>query len=547
MNLLKIAYSKIMNSQLLISYLVIFVVIVFGALTYTGSFMDDAYITFRFSHNIADGYWFQWNRGEMPIEGFSNPLWTLIIALFHFTYTTNNIDFIVYYFSLSLFLIIAFHIQYIATSILKINPVFSSVIIIIMLCSNAVWLSYFNGLETIMQAFLLYFSFYILIFKYEKCNMFMFILFLLMLNRFEGIAYALGLSIIYIILNIFDKRDRLINIKTYIPLIVTIVFFLVYEIIRYSIFGYFTPLSVAAKSSGHASTINNLLSTFYNESGWKYIKNFLLQPQLLFASGILILGLFLKQKSIIRSFYISLALLFLGASSIVIYNGGDWMPGFRLLSPFIPIILLLLLTVLSLLNNVFSFNLLSKYVLLVSIVTLAYFGVFSTGNLSSFKVVRHWGEHRQKIGAYWDKILNDNEAYAVMMAGWIPYGGKNLNTIDYNGLVFPCIGRGDNPSSIWGKNWDLNCIFKHETKIFDTQFLKHAKKIYNYATKHNIQLEVVVGGNEGLVSNNQQITFIRKSFISKYKMRDKTAYIVPFEKYQQNVKYYRDVFMKKNK
>ena len=130
---------------------------------------------------------------------------------------------------------------------------------------------------------------------------------------------------------------------------------------------------------------------------------------------------------------------------------------------------------------------------------------------------------------------------------WIPYGGKNLNTIDYNGLVFPCIGRGDNPSSIWGKNWDLNCIFKPETKILDTQFLKHAKKIYRYATQHDIPLKVVVGGKEGLVSDGQQITFIRESFIAEYKKRDETAYILSFEEYQQNVKYYSDVFMKKNK
>ena len=165
---------KIINSQLLISYLVLFIVIVFGALTYTGSFMDDAYITFRFSHNIADGYWFQWNRGDIPIEGFSNPLWTLIISLFHFVCTTNNIDLVVYYFSLLLFLIIALHIQYVATSIFKINPIFSSVIIILMLCSKGIWLSYFNGLETVIQAFLLYFSYYILIFKYEKRNIFIF-------------------------------------------------------------------------------------------------------------------------------------------------------------------------------------------------------------------------------------------------------------------------------------------------------------------------------------------------------------------------------------
>ncbi len=39
---------------------------------------DDAYITYRFARNVAEGHGFVWNVGEAPVEGFTNLLWLLI-------------------------------------------------------------------------------------------------------------------------------------------------------------------------------------------------------------------------------------------------------------------------------------------------------------------------------------------------------------------------------------------------------------------------------------------------------------------------------------
>ena len=41
---------------------------------------DDAYITYRFARNLADGYGFVYNVGE-PVLGTSTPLYTLVLAL----------------------------------------------------------------------------------------------------------------------------------------------------------------------------------------------------------------------------------------------------------------------------------------------------------------------------------------------------------------------------------------------------------------------------------------------------------------------------------
>jgi len=45
---------------------------------YRRLFVDDAFITFRYSQNLARGLGFTWNPGEKPVEGYSNFLWMLL-------------------------------------------------------------------------------------------------------------------------------------------------------------------------------------------------------------------------------------------------------------------------------------------------------------------------------------------------------------------------------------------------------------------------------------------------------------------------------------
>lgn len=44
---------------------------------------DDAMISMRYAKNLADGYGLVWNPGGERVEGFTNPLWTLFMAVFH--------------------------------------------------------------------------------------------------------------------------------------------------------------------------------------------------------------------------------------------------------------------------------------------------------------------------------------------------------------------------------------------------------------------------------------------------------------------------------
>jgi len=45
--------------------------------------VDDAMISMRYSEHLADGYGLVWNKGEAPVEGYSNTLWTLLMTVAH--------------------------------------------------------------------------------------------------------------------------------------------------------------------------------------------------------------------------------------------------------------------------------------------------------------------------------------------------------------------------------------------------------------------------------------------------------------------------------
>lgn len=42
--------------------------------------IDDALISFAYARNLADGAGFVSQPGRVPVEGFSNPLWTLLFV-----------------------------------------------------------------------------------------------------------------------------------------------------------------------------------------------------------------------------------------------------------------------------------------------------------------------------------------------------------------------------------------------------------------------------------------------------------------------------------
>src|SRR5687767_3851366 len=45
--------------------------------------VDDAMISMRYAHHLAQGHGLVWNIGEAPVEGFTNLGWVIYLALLH--------------------------------------------------------------------------------------------------------------------------------------------------------------------------------------------------------------------------------------------------------------------------------------------------------------------------------------------------------------------------------------------------------------------------------------------------------------------------------
>jgi hypothetical protein len=45
--------------------------------------VDDAMVSMRYAFNLAQGEGWRWNPGEAPVEGYTNPLWCLVMSAIH--------------------------------------------------------------------------------------------------------------------------------------------------------------------------------------------------------------------------------------------------------------------------------------------------------------------------------------------------------------------------------------------------------------------------------------------------------------------------------
>src|SRR5262245_21350587 len=71
-------FSK--REAILLAAAAVAIVLIFAVL-FWGITLDDAYITFRYARHLAEGYGLgAWNRTGERVEGYSSPLWMLLLA-----------------------------------------------------------------------------------------------------------------------------------------------------------------------------------------------------------------------------------------------------------------------------------------------------------------------------------------------------------------------------------------------------------------------------------------------------------------------------------
>ncbi len=520
-------------------------VILFGGLTHDGVFVDDAYIGYRFADKIVDGDAFQWNAGGPRIEGFSNPLWTGMSAVF--LQLDLRVDTAHYYLALALILLVGIGLFVGMQRRYRFHALAALGLVLLLTTSEAFWISMLNGIETPLQMALLFLVSATLIADQEdlasRHRRLSVLLALLVMNRYEGIAYAGVFGIVYAIRagSLLAARQR------FLPLATALGTFLAASISRIMIFGYVIPLSVAAKSGN----LTNML--FGDRSFWPYLHRqlgdglayaagFLEQPTVAALLLLTVTGAFVARRDRLAAAALTVAPPLAVGFSIAMVNGGDWMPGFRLLTPLMPVLAVGAAALWGATNGAESapsrrltgstgptYGVVAAVVVLIAGVS----GLLSTGTPGDLRFDRQYEIETRAIGAYWNSVLDPGEIYVAARGGGLPFGAPDLTFLDFGGLADPCVGRSNLPSATTGKrNWD--CTFSNDIWVLDANHDRFAQGVYEAASEHGVEIAVAACSQGRWLSNNWMTTFVNRAHEAEILSRDPNLVVLPFEEWLES-------------
>lgn len=300
--------------------------------------VDDAGISFGFAKNIANGYGAVLNPGGEVVEGYSNPLWVLIISIFiradiFDPYLTTS------FLGLSLGAVNIIFTYLLTKKIVsnKKSPL-NALPSVLLAFSTPFVVWNLSGLETPLYSVLLVLSTYTYVLELRgDSNYYIsgFLLFLVAVTRPEGFGYfglVAGHRIIHSYRNKFSKGDAIWFLTFLIP-------FGIYHAWHYSYFGFILPNTFYYKSgeslfSSLRSGYNYLLPFFTEYRMWLLI---LFMPIIFInsiESSLPVLDKNFSGRSVVL-------LMVFGGIVFVLATGGDWMMELRFLAPIIPFALVL--------------------------------------------------------------------------------------------------------------------------------------------------------------------------------------------------------------
>ena len=407
----------------------VLLILVLHGLLYLGATVDDAFISFRYSANLADGQGIVWNPGER-VEGYTNFLWVLLLAApasFGISLVISS-QVLGFTFSAALLLVI----RQLAgvwdarlTGQQRRLVTLTTSLALVLSAPFAFWT--FAGLETTLFAFLVTAG--AMLHLREESEGYHFywsgpVFFLAALTRPEGLLFF-GITWIFKALGLIrlkGDRDTLLTFLVWSAMF--FVLFGVYFLWRYQYYGYLLPNTFYAKVP---------LGFLQFERGLAYLTSF---ATLYVGFLVLVLPLAAFFSSDKRQ---PLYLMSLLASWIVyvLYIGGDTLAQFRLLVPIMPIFYFLLM-----ISAVQAFEVLRAARpkdSLMPAMGLAVLAIAAAGILYPSQAAwdTHWERESTAEHSAIGRWLRDNapEDYtiAVFPAGAIPYYSQ-LPAIDMFGL-----------------------------------------------------------------------------------------------------------------
>ena len=391
--------------------------------------IDDAFISFRYAKNLFFNQEIVFNIGEAPVEGYSNFLWVLWMAL-SFVF---NLE-IVIFSKLSGMIFCHLSVLVLYKLAFRINKSqnLSFVVVLFYVLTPNVALWSVGGLETSLFSFLLLISAYfffqdISARKNRLIKLSAFSFTFLSLTRHEG-AVLFGMTLFFFTYILIRSNE--IDIKRRILLLFCfggtfILAYAPYFLWRIAYYNNILPHTFVAKQTGL-----DLLS--------------LLERVIFYLPLIIIL---LPTFFLIVFYYIShnnyriknknqqfIVLIILTLSIILLFLA-SWMPGYRFTVPMIPFIYLLLPKPLNFIiatyKNKFKLQILYKN---LKYITVSVICIFNFSQIFTFyPLIDLYGvgikECNTVLGKWINENSSDNASLAVWDAGAIPYY-SNIRTID---------------------------------------------------------------------------------------------------------------------
>ncbi len=231
--------------------------------------VDDAYISFRYSQHLSEGYGLVWNVGEPPVEGFSNLLWVLTITLGYFL-NLNSVIFAKILSLMALFITLVLYWK-ISESVFKKQRGLSilgfSIGFLLLLVNPATALHSVSGLETMAYSAailgMVYCGYEIMISENNGFNKY-FLIFAIIssLLRPEGMLICIAL---YLFIILYIRKDKKVFISFFTSFITYLAIIVVFLLLRIHYFNDILPLPFYVKTLSEGGLWNgfNLLSQIF--------------------------------------------------------------------------------------------------------------------------------------------------------------------------------------------------------------------------------------------------------------------------------------------
>ena len=375
--------------------------------------VDDAFISFRYSENLANGKGLVYNEGER-VEGYTNFLWVILLSI-PAKLGVDIVPLSQYLSLISAFLIIIilFHLPYLLYERPP-NPIFNSISCLFLAANTTFSLWMLSGLES--HLFLLFVISSIAIYLHNPKSLYLPVLIALAtLTRPEGIlVFGVTLLCKLILERKPDAKFLLIFLLLYLP----------YFIWRYSYYGFLFPNTFYAKVGDDIATqaYRGLIYTY------NFLKNsgtVLLLPAIFFFIG----------YRRFKIFYLFLMVFVFTA--YIIRVGGDGLQQYRFFLPVLPIIYLLVQEGLRYICRIKVKRFQIKYITIGF--TLALMPIFiklafaSTLAYINQPIPDRLVEDGKRFAEYLLADSNKGKVIAVNSAGALPYYFKS-RAIDMLGL-----------------------------------------------------------------------------------------------------------------